>query len=145
VTVAAAFVTRLLSLTAVTDLVGTRIRNMRLRQGEAQERAIRVQRISETQEMHLRGAVNGFRSRVQVDSYAPEASGVDPYLAAAAIDAAVHGDGAGSGLCGFAGAVGGDGFVFTSILPDGVREEYDPEEQRVVRISRDYIANWTSS
>lgn len=137
--------TRLLEMAAVTALVGTRIRDLKLRQGEAQAGAIRVQGVGALQTMHLRGSVTLVRARVQVDSYAPETSGVDPYALAASIAAAAHGDGAGSGLCGFVGTVGGSpGVDVTSILPapEGPREEYDAEELRVVRISRDYFVKW---
>jgi hypothetical protein len=141
VTVATAIAARLLSLPAVVALVGARVRVLKLAQGEAQAGAIRVQRVSEIQPMQLRGAVNSFEARVQVDSYGPESAG-DAYAAAAAIDRAVHGDGAGSALCGFAGAVGDPAFVIDAILPVDVRETFDPEELRTVRIMREYVVRW---
>jgi hypothetical protein len=147
-TVATAIADRLASLPSVYALVGgstePRIRVMKLRQGEAQAGGIRVQRISEVEPMHLRGSVGTFQARVQVDSYAPEASGQDAYANAAAIDAAVHGDGAGSGLCGFSGGIGSPAFVIDAIIPVDVREDYDPEELRVVRIMREYMVHWRS-
>ncbi len=135
----------LATLSSVTTLVGTRIRVLRLAQSETYP-VIRVNRISEVQEMHLRGAINLFSARVQVDSFSREASGVDAYAQARNVDAAVHGDGAGSGLCGYHGTVGGSpGLRIQGMFPDGVQPpSYDPDELRVVRISRDYIVSWTN-
>ena len=137
-TVATAIATRLLELSAVTDLVGTRVRVLKLRQTETLP-AIRVQRISTTEQMHERGSVGMFRSRVQVDSVALEASGLDPYATAASVDDAVHGDGAGSGLCGWQGEIGSPAFVIDAILPDGLQEMYEPDTSKQVRVIRDYI------
>lgn len=136
-TVATAIVERLLSLSAVTALVSTRIRVMKLRQTDVLP-AIKVQRVGETEQMHLRGSVGLFRSRVQVDSVALESSGADPYASATAVDDAVHGDGAGSGLCGWSGEIGSPAFQIAAILPDGVVESYDLDSKQV-RMIRDYI------
>lgn len=136
-TVAEAVADRLLSLSAVTALVSTRVYVFKIPQSERRP-LIRVQRITDQQDMHLRGSVGLLASRVQVDSYAAEASGVDPYAVARSIDEAVHGDGAGSGLCGFQGGIGSPAFEIAAILPISVREEYDPEESRVVRFLREY-------
>lgn len=142
-TISAGLIDHLLTLSPVTSLVGTRIRTLLLRQGEARSGAIRVQQVSETQPMHLRGAVNLFTARVQVDSYAPVESGVDAYANATAIDAAVHGDGAGSGLCGFAGQVGGSpGLLVDAVMPVGRTEEYDADELKIVRVMREYMVTW---
>lgn len=142
-TVSEAIVTRLLALSPVTALVGTRVRVLTLRQSEIYP-AIRVQRISEIQPMHLRGAVMSFTARVQVDSYGQKVSGVDPYAHARNVDAAAYGDGAGSGLCAFVGSVGSPAFTITGVFPDNVREDFDAEELNIVRIMREYVVRWKS-
>lgn len=134
-TVAQAVQSRLLSLTAVTALVGQRIRVLKFRQGDTQ--AIRVQRIDDIERMHLRGAIGLITSRVQVDSIALEASQADPYATVTAIDAALHGDGAGSGLSGYTGDIGSPAFHIASILPVSVQELYDLDT-KLVRIMREY-------
>jgi hypothetical protein len=141
-TIAEAIADRLKTLSPVTALVSTRVWLMKVPQNGTFP-CIRVQRISESQPMHLRGPVAMYRSRVQVDSYASETSGTDPYATARDIDEAVHGDGAGSGLCGFAGSIGSVGVK--AILPVDVREGYDGEEQRLVRIMREYEVHHTGN
>jgi hypothetical protein len=137
VTVAEAIRERLLSLSAVTDLVGTRIRTLVLGQSDTLP-AIRVQRITDNEGMHLRGSDGVRRSRVQVDSYANAASGTDPYATARNVDEALHGDGAGSGLFGFKGDIGSPPFTVQAIFPITVREEFDAEERHIVRVLREY-------
>lgn len=87
-TVEAAVIARLRATSAVTDLVGTRIRNLRLRQDETLP-AIRVQKIADPQDKHLRGPHKITRAVVQVDVYHQEASGVDAHGIANTIAAAV--------------------------------------------------------
>lgn len=140
-TIAQAIHARLSSLSAVTALVGTRIRVLKLRQGDTSSGpAIRIQEIGQSEPMHLRGSVAVFRSRVQVDFVASEEAGGNAYDKAVAVADAAHGNGAGSGLCGFSGAAGT--VDIAAILPDMVREGYDPEELRQVRIMRDYMVHW---
>lgn len=127
--------TRLLSLSAVTALVGQRVRTMVLAQNETLP-AIRVQRISETEAMHLRGSGGIQRARVQVDSYAAS------FAAARTLDAAVHGDGAGSGLCGFTGAVGTA--TVHAILPVHVQDGYEKDEREYYRVIREYEVHFTT-
>jgi len=142
VTAAEAIRTRLLSLSAVTAIASTRVRTMRLAQNDTFP-AVRVQEISETEPMQLRGSVGLLRSRVQVDSYAEEVSGVDAYAQARDLDAAVHGDGAGSGLCGFAGTVGD--MVIRAIFPMSRVPMSEVEEpRRFLRIMREYEVHYTS-
>lgn len=133
--------THLLTLSAVTALVGTRIRVLTLGQNDTSAGpAIRLQQIGGAEEMHLRGSVGVRRSRLQVDAYAQQgaADGLNSYASASAVADAVHGDGAGSGLCAFTGTVGGS-FEIDVILPaSDVREMYEGDELRQVRLSRDY-------
>jgi hypothetical protein len=142
VTPAEAVRTRLLSLSVVTSIVGQRVRTMRLAQNETFP-AVRVQEISTVEPMQLRGSVGLLTSRVQVDSYAEETSGVDAYAQARDLDAAVHGDGAGSGLCGFSGTVGS--MTVHAILPMSRVPMSEVEEpRRFLRIMREYEVHYTS-
>ena len=127
---------RLEAISAVTTLVSTRIY-----QGLFPENptfpAIRVQRISENEFMHARGTAGLFRTRVQIDSVSNAADAVG---VAQSVDAVVRGDGATTGLIGWRGTVAG--VEIESILPAGVREEYDPEERRQYRVMRDVFVTW---
>ena len=125
---------RLLSLTPVTALVNQRIFSVILPQGVTLP-AIRVQRISQIEPMHMRGPVGMYRARVQVDSVSTSKASCD------AVDSAVHGDGLGtyaSGLAGFKGDVGSPAMYIHAILPLDVRDLYDAEELRQFRVSRDF-------
>lgn len=134
-TAAELIVTRLKSLSAVTTLVSTRVRTMVLREHETFP-AIRVLDVVEQESMHLRGAAGLTRSLVQVDSYAEATSGSDPYASARDIDQAAYGAGDGTGLCGFTGTIAG--VAVSAILARPARREFDPEEQRLVRVMREY-------
>ena len=136
--VESAIVDRILSLSAVTALVGTKVRVLALRQGE--RIGVRVQRVSEFEPMHLRGTSGLISARIQVDSVAPEASQVDPFADAAEIDAAVKGDGAGSGLSGWKGTFGSPATLTVfGIMPMDARPEYDSAARGLVKIMRDYL------
>jgi hypothetical protein len=143
VTVSQAVCVHLLTLDAVTDLVGSRIYHVKVPQSPAVFPVIRVQRISQQEDMHLRGSEGMKSARVQVDSIAMEGSGINAYAVAAAVDAAVHGPGDGTGLCGFAGAVGSPGFFIHSIVPAGVNETYDAQELKQFKIMRDYMVTFS--
>lgn len=128
---------RLLSISAVTALVGQRVRTLVLAQNETLP-AIRVQRVSESEAMHLRGSVGLRVARVQVDSYA------STFAAARSLDAAAHGDGAGSGLCGFSGAVG-SAWV-RGIFPMAVQDMFEKDNGReFYRVTRDYEVQFSVS
>lgn len=137
---------RLLQIAAVTALVGQRVRLLRFRQSETWP-AVRVQQISDVESMHLRGSSGLHTARVQIDYCAGEASGVDPYASARAVDEAAHGPGNGTGLCGFQGLVplGSPGIWVDAIRPAGYREDFDLDELRVVRIMRDYLVTWKAA
>ena len=134
--IVAAVITRLDAVTAVTALVSTRIYNGTFPQ-DGTFPAIRVQRIGEDEQMHLRGAVGTIRTRIQIDSVADSA---EPIGDAQSIDSAVHGDGSGSGLIGWAGNVGD--IDIQAVIPAGVRETYDGEELRQYRVMRDAFVWW---
>lgn len=101
-----------------------------------------VQLIDDPKDYHLRGGSNFGRARVQVDVYAGESSGADPYENAEALADAIHGDEAGSALSGFQGHVGGSpgGLFLTGVFRIDKQALYDADELRVVRIRQDY---WT--
>lgn len=129
--------TRLLALSAVTALVGQRVRTMVLAENETYP-AIRVQRVSEVEPMHMRGSVGALRSRVQVDTYATT------YASARSIDAAVHGDGSGSGLGGFSGDIGSThvDLIRSMNAVDGYEGD---QPDRLVRIMREYEVQYRAA
>lgn len=135
---------RLLSLSAVTALVGTRVRQSILRQSEILP-AVRVQQIGETTSYHGRGGSGQYQSRIQVDVYAHASSGVDPYAQAMTVAEAIQGDDAGSGLSAWQGTAGGSPPL---LQIDAVfrRDRRDPgfesEELRQVRCQQDYMVHW---
>jgi hypothetical protein len=123
---------RILAVSAATGLVGARVYTDLLPQSPTLP-AVRVQRIDEFESAHLRGAGGPYRARVQVDAVATTLAG------AFALDAAMHGDGAGSGLSGWSGNTSGSPAIWVwSILPIDVRDDYDAEELRQFRVMRDY-------
>lgn len=129
--------TRLLALATVTALVGTRVYLDKLPQSPTYP-CVRVSLVSEQSTYHMRGE-DGLRSAsVQVDAYAREVSGVDPYALAVAVAEAVHGDEAGSGLSGFAGTIGSPGVQVYGVFRTDRRRSYDPDELRVLTMSQDY-------
>lgn len=133
---AAGVIARLEAVSAVTALVSTRIYQGILPQRPTLP-AIRVQRISENEFMHLRGSNGVYRTRVQVDSIAGEPNHM---AQAQAVDAAVHGNGAASSLVGWLGTAGG--VEILGILPEAVRETYDADELRQYRVMRDVMVWW---
>lgn len=123
---------RLLVVTPLTTLVSTRIYTVILPQNPTLP-AVRVQRISQVEPMHLRGPVNLYRARVQVDAVATTKAGAD------AVDAAVQGDGLGdvaTGLKGWMGTI--SGFVVRAVLPIDVRDGYDADELKQFKVMRDF-------
>lgn len=134
-TPAATIKARLVALSPVTALVGTRVYVDLLPQKPTLP-AIRVQRISEQEDVHLRGARALRRARVQVDAIAVSLED------ATAVSEAAHGDGAGSGLSGWTGTVGGSpGQAVLAVLPVDTRSDYEGEELRQWRVSRDYMVS----
>lgn len=99
--------------------------------------AVRVQRISNPRDQHLRGPDGHQITRVQVDSYATD------YFTAETLAAAIRGDGKGSGLWGWTGQIGSPPITVMNVeLPfDGTPEE-EPAEKNLVRIRQDYLVHW---
>lgn len=65
------------TIAPVTQIAGTRIYQLKLRQN-SQYPAVRVQLISDPRDYHLRGVERLRRARLQIDSYGAE-TGIDPY------------------------------------------------------------------
>lgn len=139
-TVDTAICLRLLSIGAVTALVSQRV-YVQVFPQHVTFPAVKVQRVSQIEPMHLRGPVAMYRSRVQVDSVGMTLS------AAYGVDAAVQGDGLGdvaSGLKGWTGSIGGSpGFVIHAIEPAGVQQDYNADELKQYRVMRDFMVHFT--
>lgn len=142
-----AVIERLLGLAAVTALVETRVYQLRLPQG-ATLPAVRVQQISEDEPYHLRGIVNASMARVQIDAYAAESSGGDPYATATALADAIAGDWRTgtppNGLSGWQGTVGGSPPTAAVRFAERLTRQvmYEGDELRLVRVSQDYRLHW---
>ena len=138
-----AILERILGLSAVTALVSDRVFMLKLRQGETLP-AVRVQLIDEGMSQHLRGGSGIYQSRIQVDVYAAEDTGGDPYSAASEIALAIQGDDAGSGLSGWRGFSGGSPpEIEVCAISRKLRlTSYAAEERREVRVQQDYIVDW---
>jgi hypothetical protein len=137
-TVDTAIRARLLSLAPIAALVNARVFTVILPQGVTLP-AIRVQRVGQLEPMHLRGPINVFKTRVQVDSVALSKAAAD------VVDAAVQGDGLGgdaTGLKGFKGTIGSPPFVIRCIEFADLRDGYDAEELRQYKISRDFFVTF---
>lgn len=135
---------RLLQLTDLTALVSTRIYLDKLPQSPTYP-CVRVTLISDPREQHLRGPNSVRTARIQVDSYASESSGVDPYARVIAVADAVEGDGLGDGASGLSGWIGAIGSPALSILdadPGDRRRSYDPQELRLLTMSQDYMISY---
>lgn len=131
---------RLLSLAPVTALVGTRIRQLKLRQGETLP-AVRVQLVDDLTSAHLRGGTGQYVARVQVDAFAAESSGSDPYASVTSVADAIHGDDAGSALSGWAGD--GEDIKIHACHRADRAVSYDGDELRQVRCRQDYLLHWS--
>lgn len=140
---------RLLSIAAVTAIVGSRVHQLVLPQ-EPTLPAIRVQLIDDVPSYHLRGENGLVPSRVQVDSYAGIASGQDPYARAGALASAVEGNWEGgspsppSGLSGWRGSLGGSPPSFYIGFAKRVDRAatFEAAPVSMVRIRLDYIVWW---
>lgn len=130
---------RLLMLSTLTALVSTRVYLDKLPQSPTYP-CVRVSLVDELGDYHLRGGGLSRRARVQVDVFAREVSGVDPYALAMTVADVIHGDDNGSGLSGWAGVIGGspqDLVIYGAFRIDR-RRSYDPDELRVLTMSQDY-------
>jgi hypothetical protein len=117
--------TRILSLAAVTAIVGARVYMLTFPQRVVLP-AVRVQRIIDFEPMQLRGTDGSIVARVQVDAVALTRE------AAVALDEAIAGDGAGSGLIGWKTSV--VQFVRSRLT----REAFDPLDLNQFKVMRDY-------
>lgn len=135
---------RILQLGAVTALVSTRIYLDKLPQAPTYP-AVRVQLVDDLTSQHLRGPNGLCRARVQVDAYAHEDSGVDPYAQVAALAAALHGDGLGpsaSGLEGWIGELGSPPFQIVECARALRLRTYDADELKILTMSQDYLVGY---
>jgi hypothetical protein len=132
VTVEQAVLDHLVADGDVAALVGTRVYQLVLPQGGTLP-AVRVQLIDEPVDYHLRGEVDITRARVQVDAYAGEASGVDPYSGATALGEAIH-----AALSGMKFSVGSPALEVTGVFRQNREVLYEAEELRLVRVLQDY-------
>lgn len=129
---------RLLTISAVTAIVVDRVYTQVLPQTPTDTLpAIRVQRVDQIEDAHLRGTTKPVRARVQVDSVAKSAA------AAFALDAALHGNGDGTGLAGWTGEIGSPAVRVAAILPIDVRDGYDAEDLKQYKVMRDYAVTFT--
>lgn len=132
---------RILAITAVTALVGTRVYMQKLPESPKYP-LVRVQFIDDAVPFHLRGPVGVTPARIQVDAIARDG---DAYGSASSLLQAIDGDGLGkqaTGLAGFIGGIGSPAFEIVGVFPQSKRSDYDPEELRILTLSRDYIV-WT--
>lgn len=132
---------RLGQLSALTALVGTRIYQVKAPQSATFPLVV-VRHVFESEDMQLRGASGMVTDRVQVDAYAEEVSGADPRATARAVDAAIRGDGASTGLIGWTGDAGGSPSTKVwAIRPAGVREAYEEQPKKLYRVMRDVFVD----
>jgi hypothetical protein len=126
---------------AVGALVGPNVYQLRLPQ-KVTLPAIRVQLVDEPSAYHLRGTDNLRRSRVQVDAFAAEASGTDPYAGAVAVADAID-----AVLSGFRGELGGSppSLFFDAVFRISRMPMYDADELREVRLMQDYFVWWKAA
>lgn len=138
--IATALRERLVGLSPLTALVGTRIYVDVLPQQPTLP-AVRVQRISDVRDMFLRGRGVSV-ARVQTDAIGLTKASAD------AVDAAVDGDGLGAnatGLLGWFGSLGGSPAVIDvlSILPIDARDVVERvDEHYEFMVSREYRVTW---
>lgn len=133
---------RLLAVSAVTALVGTRVYTLALPQSPTLP-AIRVQQISGVEGGHFRGGLNHFDDRVQVDIIETFTSG--SYDSAEAIDQAIMGDRAGSAIAFWSGSIGTspDDVVISVISPETqAHPTVDTLEPKQLRFSRDFMVRY---
>lgn len=135
-----AVVARLLTVPAVTAIVGTRIWLVLIPQSPVMP-CVRVQQISQIDEgLHDRGAGGVGWARVQVDAIANLTTGGNGYATVRELTDAIHGDGRGddaTGLLGWKGAIAPLEILGIFSILDGVAE-ITPDALQQIRIRRDY-------
>lgn len=130
----------------INTAAGARVYQLKLPQDPTLP-AVRVQRIGNVREQHLRGPQGTVVTRVQVDSFVAEASGA--YGSVTDLADAIKGDGLGdvaSGLFGFKGTHGSPAILIENveIVHDGT-PDYEGEELRLLRIRQDYLVHWRAA
>jgi hypothetical protein len=126
--------TRLLALSAVTALTGTKITAGILRQGVVLP-AVSVQLAGRVQDSHLRGSNRLMKADVRVYCVASTRE------VALAVANAADGDGLGSGLSHFQGTIGG--VRVAAILPtDLENEDYRAGELKEYEVMREYTVHF---
>jgi hypothetical protein len=125
---------RLLAISAVTALVGTRVTAGQFQQSTALP-AIAVEFVDDIPSSHFRGGNSLKPTRVQVTCIA------ETRAAAMAVASAAYGDEAGSGLANWVGDLGSPSVPVSWIKALGAREGYDPDELRQYRVQRDYMVH----
>lgn len=141
---------RLLALTPLTTLVGTRVFLLAMPQSEKRGSVI-VRPVDAVEPQQLRGPAGLNTSRIQTDAYVTFGVSADPAADVAAIAAAVHGNGLGpnaTGLFGWIGDLGGSPaqFLVRNVrlaLRRGPMDEYE-DERRYARVQQDYYVDWTA-
>jgi hypothetical protein len=148
VTIGDAVRERLLDITPLTTLVGTRVYPLVLQQNERRA-AVRYQVIDGNALQHLRGPAGIQTTRVQIDSYVSWKDSATPLTDVEAVADAVHGDGLGenaSGVFGFIGDLGGSPAQMRilnarRVMKRGPLYEYDGDVVRL-RVQQDYLIDW---
>lgn len=143
-TVEEACAARIAGLAAVIALVGDRVYTDVLPEA-ATFPCVLVKLVDDLTGQHLRGPDGHPIARVQVDALVREASGVDAYTQVVTLADAIHGDGLGtaaSGLFGWIGGVGSPPLEIQSVTGGTRTPRYDPEELRVLTMSRDYLVRY---
>ena len=130
---------RLLAITAVTDLVGTRIYILTLPQTPTWP-AIRVALIDEPVTSAVDGETALAQARIQVDAWV-DATAADPYTAAATLATAIHGNGsytAPTGLEHWHGAIGSPAVTVKGMERIDRTVSHEIDVERLVRVRQDY-------
>lgn len=133
---------RILDIAAVEAIIDDRAYLVVLPQGPTYP-AVRVHKVDDIEDDHLRGPCGLPYARVQVDSYVDVQSGVDPYVQLSGLVEAIDGDGLGptaSGLRGWIGSLGSPSLAISRVkrvLRLGPRPETD--ELNILVQTQDYI------
>ena len=133
--------TRLLQISALVTLVGSRIYGLVAEQGPPLPYVV-VQQVSEVQEQHFRGPIGLREARVQIDCVAATKADAET------IEALIHGDGLGnaaSGLFGWRGVLGSPSQRVTLVAAAARIERFDPPELEHFVITRDYRLRWKAA
>lgn len=126
---------RLMADAAVAALVGSRVYVVKLPQRVTYP-AVRVQLVDQPQRYHLRGEDELTRARVQIDAYASEDAGGNPYTSADNVADAIEASLSGKK---FRNTGSPEEIEITGCFREDRRAMYDPDELRLVRILQDFM------